>query len=158
MARPPSGASAKPRALASMRISGAASARVDGRSVRGLLPEARPILLDRVRATDDPRVLAGALASLCSETGAGVEDDADLELIGAAWRRRGGRGLCGWSSGDSRPGQPAWPARLPRRMSRIASRSPRGVRIESAQVSTMPGTARILSSITARSAAEIRDR
>ena len=42
----------------------AENARIDGRAVRGLLPEARPILLDRLQSTDDPRALAGALASL----------------------------------------------------------------------------------------------
>ena len=63
----------------------AENARIGDHSLRGLFPEARPILLDRVRTTADARALAGALAALCSESGSGIVDDADLEIIGAAW-------------------------------------------------------------------------
>ncbi len=66
-------------------------ARLDGRAVRFLFPQARPIVLDRVTTTDDPRTLAGALVTLCSEAGGGIEDDSDLEVIGAAWQKDSSR-------------------------------------------------------------------
>lgn len=66
-------------------------ARITDRSVRGLFPEARPVLAERIRTTDDPRLLAGALALLCAEDGSGPGDDADLELVAAAYEREPAR-------------------------------------------------------------------
>ncbi len=55
------------------------------RSVRDLLPEARPLLVEQLRTTEDPRALAGTLAILCAEDGSGPDVDGDLGLIGAAY-------------------------------------------------------------------------
>jgi hypothetical protein len=52
------------------------------RSVRGLLPEARPALLAVVARGDDPRTVAGAIVALCGEDGeAPPGDDAVAALL-----------------------------------------------------------------------------
>ncbi len=54
-------------------------------SVRGLFPAARPALLAIVQTSTDPRRLAGALASLCPESGDGPDDDGALEAVARAY-------------------------------------------------------------------------
>lgn len=70
-----------------------------GRSVRGLLPEARPALLAVVARGDDPRTVAGAIVALCGEDGeAPTGDDAVAALLDGFDRSSATlRGVAAWS-------------------------------------------------------------
>ena len=54
-------------------------------AVRGLFPEARPVLIAMIQGADDARTLAGVVSALCGEAGDGPEDDETLAALTEAW-------------------------------------------------------------------------